>query len=115
MISKLLIQKKQLLPDLGKKGGQQLFYRVFSVAMNVHNAQLGLFDSLMIVELRRSQYVTCGRTEIADTLVEGDEIHGNIALAHKPSGMTAAACRIAFDDLNIVEAEDRTGIAVAER
>ena len=82
--------------------------------MDIHDTQLRLFHSLMIVQLRRCQNIAVPGTEIAHMLVEGNEVDGNIALAHDTSGVASAAGGAASDDLNIVEAEHRTGITVTE-
>ena len=83
--------------------------------MEIHNAQLGLFDALMIVELRGRQNVTAVGEEVVDILIEGDEVKGGVALTHDTSGVAAAAGGVAFDDFYIVETEHRSGVAVAER
>ena len=82
--------------------------------MDIHNTQLRLFNTLIGIQLRCCQYIAAAGTEIIDTLVECNEVNGNIPLTHEPSGMVAAACGVAPDDLNVVETEDRAGIAVTE-
>ena len=89
-------------------------FLLLSAAVNVHDAQLGLFDPLMGIQLGRCQYVACGTRKIFCRLIEGDKIKGRMPLAHDPSGMASAAGGAASDDLNIVETEHRTGIAVTE-
>ena len=89
--------------------------RRLSAAVDVHDAQLGLFNTLMRIELRCRQNIAAFGTEVVHTLVEGDEVNGNIALAHDAPGVTSAAGGAAFDDLHVVETEHRTGIAVTER
>ena len=93
-------------------GGDILLF--LSAAVDVHDAQLGLFDPLVGIQLGRGQDIAGGTRKIFRRLIEGDKIKRCMSLAHDPSGMASAAGGAASDDLNIVEAEHRTGIAVTE-
>ena len=68
----------------------------------------------MGVELGRCQDIAAFRGEIGHALIEGDEVDGNIPLAHDAPGVASAAGGTALDDLNVIETEDRTGVAVTE-
>ena len=94
---------------------QMFLQTLFSAAVEIHNAQLGLFNTLMVVQLGSCQNVAAVGEEVIDILIEGDEVKGGVSLAHDTSGVAAAAGGIAFDDFHIIETEHGTGIAVTER